>query len=146
MSGSLIAAAVSGRRGRKEMNKVALVLLAAFLAGCASGSAIVVGETRPAIEDWESVKITNEMPDGARTIALVKASSDSGWTKQDSVNYAVDELKRQAAKVGANTVVIGAATTQTGVAGVPSYVGSTSGGFIFPTETEVVEGTAVLVE
>ena len=63
-----------------------------------------------------------------------------------SINYAVEELKQQAAKVGANIVVIGAPTTQTGVAGIPSYGGATSGGFIFPVETEVVEGTAVYVE
>ena len=124
-----------------------IVLLAFFcLMSCASGSSIVVGESRPPIEDWKSVKITNEMPEGAETIAFVKASSDAGWTKQGSTNYAVEELKRQAAKVGANMVVIGAPTTQTGVAGIPSYGGATSGGYVFPVETEVVEGIAVYVE
>ena len=86
------------------MRPVSLLLAIVFVTGCASGSSIVVGEARPPIEDWESVKITNEMPEGAETIALVKASSDSGWTKQGSTDYAIEELKRQAAKVGANTV------------------------------------------
>ena len=128
------------------MRPISLLLAIVCLIGCASGSSIVVGEPRPLIEDWESVKITNEMPDGAETIAFVKASSDSGWTKQGSIDYAVKELQRQAAKVGANMVVIGAPTTQTSVAGIPSYGGATSGGYIFPVETEVVEGTAVYVE
>lgn len=128
------------------MRPISLLLAIVCLTGCASGSSIVVGEARPPIEDWESVTITNEMPEGAKTIALVKASSDAGWTEQGSINYAIEELKRQAAKVGANTVVIGAPTTQIGVAGIPSYGGATSGGFIFSTEKEVVEGTAVYVE
>ena len=123
-----------------------LLLAIVCLMGCASGSSIIIGEARPPIEDWESVIITNEMAEGAETIAFVKASSDSGWTKQGSINYAVAELKRQAAKVGANMVVIGAPTTQTGVVGVPAYGEATSGGYISPTETEVVEGTAVYVE
>ncbi len=64
------------------MRQISLLLAIVCLIGCASGSSIVVGEPRPLIEDWESVKITNEMPEGAETIAFVKASSDSGWTKQ----------------------------------------------------------------
>lgn len=36
----------------------------------------------------------------------MKASSGSGWTEQESADYAIDELKRQAARVGANAIVI----------------------------------------
>jgi len=111
------------------MRPRSLLLTIVCLMGCASGSSIIVGEARPPIEDWESVVITNEMPEGAETIAFVKASSEAGWTKQGRTNYAVQELQQQAAKVGANMVVIGSPTTQTSVA-----------------DAEVVEGTAVYVE
>ncbi len=128
------------------MLKGSVLFAVVCLAGCASGSSIVVGETRPGIEDWESVTITNEVPEGAKTIALVKASSDTGWTKQGSINYAVAELKRQAAKVGANTVVVRAQPAQTSVTCIPSDGGATSVIIIYPIEMEVVEGTAFYVE
>jgi hypothetical protein len=86
------------------------------------------------------------MPEGATEIALVNASSDSGWTKQESVDYAIQELKKQAAKVGANVVVIKVARTETDIVGIPSYGGASSGGYIVPSEKEVIEGIAVYVE
>ncbi len=46
------------------------------------------------------------MPEGADVIARVEASSDGGFTEQGSLDYAVEELKKQAAKVGANALVI----------------------------------------
>ena len=120
-----------------------ILLAISCLIGCASGSAIVIGETRPAIEDWQSVIITTEMPDGAVQIALVKASSDAGISKQRSVDYAIDELKQQAAKVGANTVVLGATSAETEIVGVPS---GTSRGYIIPNQMEVVEGIAAFAD
>lgn len=97
------------------------MLAMAYMPGCADGSAIVVGQARPAIEDWNSVVILTEMPEGAEQIAIVKASSDSGMTQQQSLDYAVEELKRQAAKVGANAVVLGSRSTKTQHVGIPSY-------------------------
>ena len=114
--------------------------MAAVLVGCASGSALVVGQTRPAIEDYSSVKILTEMPDGAEQIAIVKASSDAGWNQQQSLDYAVEELKKQAAKVGANAVVITDRDTTTGVTSVPTYDGGT---IVSSTETEIIEGVAI---
>ncbi|MDF4362497.1 hypothetical protein P3514_35000, partial [Vibrio parahaemolyticus] len=48
-----------------------------------------------------------EPPESYDTIALVNASSDAGLTEQDSIDYAVEELKKQAAKLGANGVLLG---------------------------------------
>lgn len=125
------------------MHKVVLTLLAVVLAGCASGSALVTGQTRPAIEDHTTVSILTEMPEGADEIAIVKASSDSGWTQQDSLDYAVDELKKQAAKVGANAVVLTGRDTSSQVVGVPVYGGGTVVG---SSEVEIVQGMAVWVD
>ena len=60
------------------MKSVLIAVVATILVGCASGSALVTGQTRPAIEDYSSVKVLTEMPEGAEQIAFVKASSDSG--------------------------------------------------------------------
>lgn len=119
----------------------ALVLLVA-LGGCASGSALVTGQARPPIEDHTKVSILTEMPDGSELIAIVKASSDSGWTQQGSLNYAVDELKKQAARVGANAVVLGGRETSTQTVGLPSKDGGT---FISSSEVEIVQGAAIWV-
>ncbi len=121
-----------------EMRTTLLAFVAAVLVGCASGSALVTGQARPAIEDFTTVTILTEMPDGAEHIAIVKASSDAGWDQQQSLDYAVVELKKQAAKVGANAVVVTDRDTGTTVIAI----GST------PTSVpvEIVEGIAVYVE
>lgn len=118
------------------------ILIFAVLVGCASGSALVTGTTRPAIEDHASIIILTEMPEGAEEIARVKASSDSGWTQQGSLDYAVEELKKQAAKVGANAVVLSNRETSSQIVGVPVYGGGT---IIGSSEVEVVEGIAIWV-
>jgi uncharacterized protein YbjQ (UPF0145 family) len=82
------------------------------------------------------------MPDGAEQIAIVKASADSGLTQQQSLDYAVHELKKQAAKVGANTVVITDRDTATSVTGVPTYDGGT---IVTSGEKEIIEGVAVYI-
>ena len=124
------------------MRTVLVIFLAAALVGCASGSALVTGTVRPAIEDFTTVAILTEMPEGAEQIAIVKASSDSGWNQQQSLDYAVEELKKQAAKVGANAVVLTGRGTSTQVVGVPVYGGGTT---ISSSEIEIVEGIAVYV-
>ena len=125
------------------MRFVYVAVAAAFIAGCASGSALVTGQTRTAIEDHTTVTILTEMPEDAEEIAVVKASSDSGWTQQGSLDYAVDELKRQAAKVGANAVVLTGRDTSSQTVGVPVYGGGT---VVSSSEVEVVQGIAVWVD
>jgi uncharacterized protein YbjQ (UPF0145 family) len=122
------------------LSAIAALLLAAFLAGCADGSALVIGEVRPAIEDWTTVTILTEMPDGAEQIAIVKASSDAGFSQQQSLDYAVDALKQQAAKVGANAIIIGSRSTET------SFISMGSSGGVAPVEMEIVEGIAIYID
>jgi opacity protein-like surface antigen len=119
------------------MKNLLLGFVALMILGCASGSAVVVGQARPPIEDWDSVAVTTQMPDGAEEIALVQASSDSGWNEQQSVDYAIVELKKQAAKVGANTVVIDATDTTLQVL--------TVGTDVYSSNAQVVKGMAVFV-
>ena len=87
--------------------------------------------------------ILTEKPDGAEEIAVLKASSDAGLSAQGRLDNAVEELKRQAAKVGANAVVLTGRSTTTSTSGVPVYGGGT---VITSSESEVVQGIAVWVK
>ena len=120
------------------MRTVLVAFVTAVLVGCASGSALVTGQARPAIEDFTTVAILTEMPDGAEQIAIVKASSNSGWNQQQKLDYAVEELKKEAAKVGANAVVFTGRDTRTQVV--------SSGTTVSSSEVEIVEGIAVYVK
>ena len=120
-------------------------LIIGSITGCAGavGSALVVGQTHSPIPEWNSVAIVTNMPEGAEEIAIVKASSGAGPTQQDSLDYAIEELKKQAAKVGANVVVLSSMSTQSEVIGVPVNGGGT---IIGPVRREAIEGLAVYFE
>jgi uncharacterized protein YbjQ (UPF0145 family) len=54
-----------------------------------------------------------EAPAIFEVIGIVNASSDAGWTEQGSQDYAIEELKSQAAKLGANGVLLETTGEQT---------------------------------
>lgn len=95
------------------MRTFQILLLASVLAGCASGSPPLISQDRPAIEDYTTVTILTEMPEGAEQIATVKVKVPfkGGFSLQEQIDLAVKELQRKAAKVGANAVVIDSAST-----------------------------------
>ncbi|EGR0059039.1 hypothetical protein [Vibrio vulnificus] len=122
--------------------KVGLVVVAlSFLNACASGSAIVTGVKRPAL-DFNQVRLYLEAPEQYETIGIVKASSDAGITQQASQDYAVEELKKQAAKIGANGVIL----TTTGER-TSSIISTNADGSIYtiPVSAQTVSGKAVFV-
>lgn len=91
---------------KRKLTTLSLLLFAGILFfSCASGTYLVTGTQRDAISA-EEVQIYVEEPDNYEVIGVVNASSDAGWTEQGCLNYAVAELKKQAAKIGANGVVI----------------------------------------
>ena len=79
--------------------------MAALLTACASGSAILTGTKRPPIKHTK-VKIYSSPPSQYEEIGLVQAVGKSGWTMQQKQDYALKELKTQAAKLGANGVIL----------------------------------------
>lgn len=81
------------------------ILFCILAIGCASGTALVTGTKRDAINSDEVI-IYPELPENYEIIGIINASSDWGWTQQDCLNYAIQELKKQAAKIGANGIVI----------------------------------------
>ncbi|HIG43692.1 MAG TPA: hypothetical protein EYQ14_24645 [Gammaproteobacteria bacterium] len=118
-----------------------LLVTIQFLAGCASGSSIVVGEVKTPIEPSQVI-LYLEVPDNYEIIGIVNASSDSGWTQQGSVDYAVQELKNQAAKLGANGILIEttAEQTYTLLGGQGDYT------YAVPVTAKTVSGKAIFVK
>jgi hypothetical protein len=131
-------------RGRAESAVVAMLLVCVLLAsisGCATGSAVVTGEARTPI-DPSQVKIYLDPPSEYETIGLVEASSDVEFSSQAAQDRAIDELRKQAAKIGANGVLLLSASTASS-----GSVGYSSGGVFYADDTEkkVVRGRAILV-
>ena len=127
--------------------KRALCCLAAMLliGGCASGSSIVTGQKRAPI-DPAQVKVLLQMPPNHEVIGLVQSKSMGGMTEQDRQNYALDELKKQAADIGANAVVLNTAGEEvtTGATFIPQPYG---GGMFVPYQSrqKTLSGTAIYV-
>lgn len=121
--------------------KSTFLLLVLLIAGCATGSSIIVGEVRDAIVPSQ-VKLYLEIPEAYEVIGIVTASSDAGWTEQDSMDYAVEELKNQAAKLGANGVLIESTGSQNS-----TVVGGYNTGYIYsiPVTAKSVTGKAIYV-
>lgn len=79
-----------------------------LLAACASpSSSVLIGEARPEIS-VEQVKVYLEKPESYEEIALIEASSDSSWSfsEQAKMEAVLNRLKQEAAKVGANGVLL----------------------------------------
>ena len=115
-----------------------VLLIATLLVACASGSSVITGKVRAPI-DPSRVQIYSEKPEGSDVIGIVSASSDAGWTEQGSLDYAMQELKSRAAKIGANGVLI-------------ENVGTATSGFIMagnvaiPVSAKTISGKAIFVE
>jgi ABC-type enterochelin transport system substrate-binding protein len=88
------------------------------------------------------VKIYLDPPAEYETIGLVRASSSSGFTQQGDLDYAVKELKRRAAKMGANGVLL--SSTGSKISGI---AGGAHGGVVYaaPVEAQAAEGRAIFV-
>jgi uncharacterized protein YbjQ (UPF0145 family) len=96
------------------------------LAGCAPSTHVLVGTARPPISPAE-VKIYSTPPANYQEIGVLDASSKSAFTTggQKSVDKVIERLKIEAAKLGANGVILeGFQDAQTGSIG--SGVGSDS--------------------
>lgn len=116
---------------------VLALCLSIMVIGCASSSMIVTGVVRKPT-DANAVRLVTALPENCEVIAIVNASSDAGFTDQGSCDYAVRELKRRAASVGANAVLIESVGSRTGDI---FYVN----GVLVPEEEQVVTGKAIYI-
>jgi uncharacterized protein YbjQ (UPF0145 family) len=108
---------------------------------CATGSVIITGNVRPAIDPSE-VRIYLEPPSQYEIIGIIEASGDVWTTRQAAQDKLLNELKSRAAKIGANGVLLvdtGNATSNSG--------GFYSGGFFYSTsyQTVAAQGRAIFV-
>ena len=111
-----------------------LAICAATLSSCANNSVIVTGTQRPPITPAE-VKIYSKPPPQFEEIGILNASSNSMFTTggQKTVDSVIQGLKVEAAKMGANGVILEGFSDQatgsvgTGV-GSSSYSGNSASG------------------
>ncbi|MBN6149781.1 hypothetical protein JR065_05480 [Xanthomonas sp. AmX2] len=120
------------------------------LGGCASSSKVMLSAPRPPI-DPALVQVYSTPPAGAEDIAQLESSSAVGFGTQGQTDAAVARLKREAAKLGANGVVLmGVGTNGSPVGmsvGAGSYGGHVGGGLGIgiPTTQKRAAGMAIWV-
>ena len=118
-----------------------------YLGACASGTTLVTGTKRTAT-NFEQVKIYQVPPANYEVIARVEASSEMGLTDQQSLDFALEEVKKQAAKVGANGVILNAVGKES-TGGFGNFFSNGYGGGFFvggDSYAQKISGTAVYVK
>lgn len=126
--------------------RFAALIVACMVIGCASGSVVLTGTKRPPVSPTE-VKLYTKAPAEYEVIGIVKASSEMGMTEQGSMDYAVEELKKQAASVGANGVLLRTVGEKGGTT-YGTFIPNASGGGYFVGSGEAaqsVSGEAIYV-
>lgn len=76
-----------------------------ILTGCASGSHVITGSARP-MTSPAAVKIYTEKPANAEVIGSVTCNNPNGFSHSFS-SKDVSVLKEEAAKMGANGLIVG---------------------------------------
>ncbi|WP_315385383.1 hypothetical protein [uncultured Stenotrophomonas sp.] len=134
------------------MNLRILPLLGVLLVmtGCASSSKVMLGQAR-APTDPALVQIYSTPPPGSIEIAQLESSSAAGFGTQGQTDAAIARLKKEAAALGANGVILmGVESSSSGgglSVGGGSY-GSHSGGGVgigIPTTQRRAAGVAIWV-
>lgn len=89
-----------------KLHRLCAVLVALLIvAGCSEGSLLMLGNARNRVSP-EQVVIYTQAPQKYEVIALVTAKGKNAVTLQNKQDYAIRELKEQAASVGANGVLL----------------------------------------
>jgi len=125
----------------RTVKLLSLTLIIIFLFSCATGSTIITGAIRQAIDPNE-VKIYIEPPLQYETIGLIEASSDVEFTMQAAQDRVINELKTRAAKIGANGVLLISTGSETS-----GGTGFYSGGFFYSSSNTkiIAQGRAIFV-
>ena len=124
--------------GRTGLPLIGMVLL---LGGCAS-SHVMIGEARPPISP-DQVKLYLHPPEKYEEIAIIDASSRRSivFTDQQKMNKVIARLKEEAAKIGANGILIQATgDEQSGAVGTGAGTATASGHSAYGTEIGVSAG------
>lgn len=135
------------------MKKINTLIIAAacalLMAGCTTGTHIVMGKQRTPIKP-EDVTLYQTPPAHFEAVGIVNSTTPGRF--QYNMDSAVEELKVQAAKIGANGVILGSASqgSENVTAGVSSGYGggsAFSGSVVGVSSTGIqLSGTAIYVE
>jgi hypothetical protein len=132
------------------LRPAAVLLLALALSACASTSKVMLGQVRPPV-DPAQVRIYTTPPPGSIEIAQLESSSAVGFGTQGQTDAAVARLKREAASLGANGVIlmgVGSSGSPVGMSvGAGSYGRHSAGGIGIgiPTTQKKAAGVAIYV-
>jgi hypothetical protein len=124
----------------------AMLAVSIALLGCAS-SAVVVGTVRPAISPAQ-VKLYLNPPKKFEQVALLESSSKASWaiSDQGKMNVVIERLKEEAAKIGANGVLLrGTGDQSGGTVGTGTYSGNVAIGTGVPIMHKAGNGIAIFV-
>ena len=128
------------------LRQFSILMLTLILVGCATGSALVTGERRNPI-DPSLVTVYRHAPKTHfENIGIVKSEAVEVLSQQDALDRAVEELKKQAAKIGANGVILSGMGEKHD--SYSSYTPSTNGGGFFYSGTDeyqTLQGDAIYV-
>jgi hypothetical protein len=128
---------------------------AALLTGCQTSSHVMVGTARPPISP-DAVKVYLQPPPRYEEIATIDASSQGSFamTSQGNMDVAMQRMKEEAAKLGANGILLQGVTDQqsgsigVGAGGSSYSPGSSTGagaGGTFGITNKATHGIAIYV-
>ena len=125
---------------KRSLRVLSITMFVSLLCGYASAGTIIVGEVRPAISP-DRVKVYWDAPRKYDRIAIITKGSGGAWIFSDSneVDSAIARIKTEAAKLGANGIILTAIENRSG-GGVAIGVG----GFGFPSRHVAVGGGTTL--
>ena len=130
-------------------------VVAMLLLGCATSSHVMIGTARPPISP-ESVRVYVQPPEKYDEIAAIDATSQGSFaiTSQQNMDKAIARMKEQAAKLGANGILLQGVQDQqsgsigTGVVSSSYGPGSSTGvgvGGSFGVYNKAAHGIAIFV-
>lgn len=124
--------------------------IALAASGCASTSKVMLGQARAPV-DPASVQVYSTPPAGAVEIAQLESSSAVGFGTQGQTDAAIARLKREAAALGANGVIlmgVGSGSSPVGMSVGAGSFGRHGGGGLsmgIPTQQKRAAGVAIWV-
>jgi hypothetical protein len=127
-----------------------LLALSLLMGGCANTSKVMLGQPRPPV-DPAQVQVYRTPPVGSVEIAQLESTSAVGFGTQGQTDAAIARLKREAAALGANGVVlmgVGSSGSPVGMSVGGGSYGRHSGagvGIGIPTTQRRAAGVAIYV-
>ena len=144
----------------KMLSRIASIVPVVFVfSSCATSHVIMVGQARPVI-GADLVRIYNMPPRNFDRIAIINSSSGGSWafTERAQVDEAIAKIREQAAKLGANGILLQAVGTRSsgslgiGISGFDfgggrhhAYAVGGGGSFYGPILHKTVQATAIYV-